>query len=125
MASVIKIVDLINADIRSRNNAERIRGSVSNETERYLLDFSKVKFISRSFADELCNILENYHNVAIMEDTMDSEVKNVYFIVKRSRTTERRRSNTSEEVVRLKNAKEVFNFFCHPIVFLQPSQEKK
>ena len=50
METIIKVIDLLGSDIRSRLNAEKIRNRIDGQT---VVDFSGVKFMSRSFADEL------------------------------------------------------------------------
>ena len=49
MRKIIKIVELIGADIRSRKNANYIRNSIADYTDEVELDFNGVEFISRGF----------------------------------------------------------------------------
>ena len=54
---IIKISALISSDVRSRSNAEIIRSAIDGISDKVILDFSGVSFVSRSFTDELCSIV--------------------------------------------------------------------
>lgn len=64
----IKIKDVLSEDIRLRNNADTIIGMIQN-SKATVLDFSGVKFISRSFADELYSFLENNTSIALINES--------------------------------------------------------
>ena len=65
MGKVIKIAELIGTDVRSRSNAGIIQAEIDGEVNEVIIDFSKVTFVSRSFVDELCNIMEKCNNVKL------------------------------------------------------------
>ena len=65
MGKVIRISELIGTDVRSRSNAEIVQSALDGETGDIILDFSNVTFVSRSFADALCNIMDKASNVSI------------------------------------------------------------
>lgn len=75
----IKIAELISTDIRSRANAEIIKSAIDGIDESITLDFTGVTFISRSFADELYNLLDDYKNISLagMEDFVNSMYETV------------------------------------------------
>ncbi len=50
MRRVIKIAELIGADIRSRKKADHIRNSIADYVDEIEFDFNGVEFISRAFA---------------------------------------------------------------------------
>lgn len=58
MMKTIKLAETISTDIRSRKNAEILKDIITPEQD-ITLDFAGVTFISRSFADELCDIIEH------------------------------------------------------------------
>lgn len=66
----IHIKSLLGTEIRSRmTNGDRIRNEIRKAgTPAILLDFSEVQFVSRSFADELCMILDEHPNIKIFGD---------------------------------------------------------
>lgn len=68
---VIEMAKIISTDIRSRSNAKIIRTAIYGVSEPITLDFSRVSFISRSFADELCNIIDEYNGLLSLSNTSD------------------------------------------------------
>ncbi len=97
MKKVIKIVELIGSDIRSRQNADYIRNSIANFDGIVELDFNGVEFISRSFADEIYTIVkENRDNVALKN--MKGIVDSMMAVVSESRTHERVRKTENANI---------------------------
>lgn len=69
MEKSISIKELIGSEVRSRSNAEKIRDAIKKDSDFNLLDFSGVTFVSRSFADELCIILDENANLRLVNET--------------------------------------------------------
>lgn len=65
MDKIFKISELISTDIRSRANANIIRSVIDGIDEKIVLNFEGVSFISRSFTDELYNVLEEHKNISL------------------------------------------------------------
>jgi len=65
MNTILKIADLISTDIRSRANADIIRSAIDGIKEDIILDFSGVIFASRSFTDELYNVMKENKNISL------------------------------------------------------------
>lgn len=66
MEKIIVISELIRGELRSRTEAKKIYTKVLElNTQRLCIDFANVRFMSRSFADELCNILESLEKTGI------------------------------------------------------------
>jgi hypothetical protein len=66
MDKILKISKLISTDIRSRANAEIIRAVVDGIEENVILDFRGVTFVSRSFTDELYNVMCEHKNIELV-----------------------------------------------------------
>ena len=85
---IIKISTLISSDVRSRSNAEIIRSAIDGISDKIILDFSGVSFVSRSFTDELCSIVEHCKNITIdminMSEIVKTMIEAVENIVKNS-----------------------------------------
>ena len=62
MGNVLLISELIGTNVRSRSNAGIIQAVIDGVKEGVTLDFREVTFVSRSFADELCNIMDDNKN---------------------------------------------------------------
>lgn len=92
MKRIIKIVELIGSDIRSRKNADHIRNSIADFDGAVELEFIGVEFISRAFADEVYTIVkENKDNVVLRN--MEGSVGSMMSVVSESRTHKRIRKN--------------------------------
>lgn len=79
----LNIKSILGSDIRVRSRIFEIVSQM-NERANYLLDFSGVEFISRSFADELITMTENANNkISIINTTQ--EVSDLLRVVKLGR----------------------------------------
>ncbi|MEA4995394.1 MAG: DUF4325 domain-containing protein [Petrimonas sp.] len=88
MRRIVRIAELIGADIRSRQNADHIRNSIAGCAGKVELDFDGVEFISRAFADEVYTIVkENRDNVVLIN--MEGIVGSMMSVVSDSRTHKR------------------------------------
>lgn len=96
---VIKISVLISSDVRSRSNAEIVRNAMMKMSDKVILDFSGVSFVSRSFSDELCSIVDDFQNLTIKMVNMSDMVKNMIEIVEKGRKNRRIRIN-DDSVIR-------------------------
>lgn len=60
MASTINLYNIFGSEIRSRSNADILRQSAA-DLNNAIMDLTGITFISRSFADEMCNLIETHH----------------------------------------------------------------
>lgn len=78
METLIKMSELIGSELRSRTEAKKIHNSISLvRNGKIIISFSGVTFISRSFADEFCGIIENVKlskNIEIVDKCNNVEV---------------------------------------------------
>lgn len=95
---IIKISALISSDVRSRSNAEIIRSAIDGISDKVILDFSGVSFVSRSFTDELCSIVEHCKNITIDMANMSEIVKTMIEAVKKGRKNRRVRIKDDSEI---------------------------
>lgn len=109
MVKVIKISELISTDIRSRANANIIRSVVDGFEGKVVLDFNGVDFISRSFTDELYNVLEEQQNISL-ENTSEM-VKAMLDAVGSSRKN-KRNINSYSDVKEFDNFAELSSFLA-------------
>lgn len=82
---IINIGLTIGNDIRTRARINEI-SSLMRLGVFYVLDFSLVDFISRSFADELINLMEDSNNRISVIGT-NKEIESMIAIVKNGRNT--------------------------------------
>ena len=57
MKQTIKLYDIYHADLFSRAKASILAEMISPEADTVILDFEGITFMSRSFTDELYNIV--------------------------------------------------------------------
>ena len=107
---VIKISVLISSDVRSRSNAEIVRNAMMKMSYRVIIDFSGVSFVSRSFSDELCSIIEHFQNIEIKLINMSDIVKNMIEIVEKSRGKKRVRVDDSSTIMEFDDIESLLKF---------------
>lgn len=97
--AIINVRSLIGADIRSRSNGalieERVAGSSADC--RVVLDFEGVDYISRSFADELCELAGKWGGRLELRG-MAGAVGTMYETVLASRGRKRVRGAAADEI---------------------------
>lgn len=96
MENTLKISELIGEDIRSRANAEIIKAVIDGEEGKWNFDFSGVTFVSRSFTDELCAMLEAHPDIAVVN--ADEFVRTMIDIVSKGRKHKRVRREDNATV---------------------------
>ena len=97
MGKIIKVAELISSDVRSRSNADKIRNEMIISSQDVILDFIGVIFISRSFTDELFNIIEEF-KIEVKLINMSNIVKSMTDAVKSGRNKKRVRKEDNSEI---------------------------
>ena len=105
METIIKVIDLLGSDIRSRLNAENIRNRIDGQP---VVDFSGVKFMSRSFADELYNICHG--NPLVRLEGMSEFVHSMYNTVSDGRQRKRVRKEDNGEILKFDKVESLSEF---------------
>lgn len=108
MNDIIKLYDLLGAEIRSRSNAEILKEAISNYSEP-IVDLNGVSFISRSFADELC-IMTEKHIVRLCN--ANGIVKNMLSAVSESRKGKRVREIDNSQIKEFDDMKSLSDFLA-------------
>lgn len=108
MEKMININSLIGTEVRSRTNAEKVRAALKSDTEVLIIDFSGVTFVSRSFADELCNIMDEDKRIKLSGE--NPFVRKMIDIVLASRKRVRVRNGNEDEIVTLSTMDALSNF---------------
>lgn len=94
--------------ILSRINFRKICSEISDST---VLDFKGIVFITRSVADELCELIER--NKKITVTGMNPIVSQMYQIVRISRTTPRQHELSEGLITYCKDMEDVKRLFTH------------
>ncbi len=110
MKRLIPISKNIGSDLRTRSFFRRdLEKLIKPFDGDVTVDFKGVDFISRSVADEICNLLEDYPLLDIVG--MSGDVEMMYGIVANGRTKPREYPKMNVKVYHLKNMKELSDFF--------------
>lgn len=108
----MKIAELVSSDIRSRANASIIRATLDGINENVTLDFDGVEFVSRSFADELYEIMKEYDNISI-KNTSDI-VKSMMDAVVSGRKSKRKFNEDNSEIREFDDMNSLSSFLLQP-----------
>ena len=104
----IIIKDIIGEEARSRKTAKLLLERMNGGRD-FIFDMNGVKFISRSFADELCNIQEEVGE--IMFTNTSDEVSKMLAVVKTGRSQARQRKESDTETCTLTDMDSLYRFF--------------
>lgn len=91
----IIIRSLLGSELRSRASVSRIKECLKDDSQ-FDLDMTGVEFMSRSFADELCELLKKYD---FCLSNMSSFVSDMFGIVKNGRDKVRIRNTENQEII--------------------------
>ena len=102
MNTMLKIADLISTDIRSRANADIIRSAIDG--------IKGVIFVSRSFTDELYNVMEENKNVSLVN--MSNFVKSMLEAVTNGRNSKRVFRQSESEIKEFEDMSSLSSFLA-------------
>jgi uncharacterized protein (DUF1330 family) len=100
MKQIINIFDIFGADLCTRSKASELIDCINTQADCLVLDFDKVTFISRSFADELYNIIESVNNQNVSYLNRNSIIEHTMQVVENGRKTERKRGIPKAEMLK-------------------------
>lgn len=110
MNTILKIAELISTDIRSRANANIIRSAIDGIKEGITLDFSGVIFISRSFTDELYNVMGEHKNITVVNTS--NIVKSMIDAVTKGRNSKRVFKENDSEIKQFDDMNSLSSFLA-------------
>ncbi len=108
MDKIFKVAELISTDIRSRANVNIIRSAIDGINKNIVLDFTNVAFMSRSFTDELYNLISEHTNVSL--SNMNDIVLSMYEAVVQGRKSKRIFESESSEIKEFNDMKSLESF---------------
>ena len=109
MKKTIDISVVIGTDIRTRSRIRQLTDIITQEST-YVIDFSKVEFISRSFADELVSLIDNSAGRVVCAN-MPEHIKQLLIIVRRNRNVHTSVQDVKGDVIKLKTKEQMEAFF--------------
>ena len=105
----IDISELLSNDIRSRANANIIRSAIDGAAD-VVLDFAGVVFVSRSFMDEIYNVVAEHKDIKL--ENMSNFVETMYDAVKHGRQSKRILPSNDSEIKVLTDLNSLETFFA-------------
>lgn len=109
MKKTIDISVVIGVDIRTRSRIRQLADLITLE-DSYDVDFSKVEFISRSFADEFVSFVGNSAG-RVNCVNMPEHIKQLLSIVRRNRNVHTSAQPSKGDVVKLETKEQMEAFF--------------
>ena len=110
MKQTIKLYDIYSADLFTRSSASELRSSIDEKADEVTLDFEGVSFMSRSFADEVCNIIDDIPSKAFTFINQNEDVATMMTKVRESRHRERIRGVGNAKIYEFKDLESLSAF---------------
>lgn len=99
MEQIIKLKNIFTSDLYTRSRATELRVRVQDDVNIVILDFDGVKFMSRSFTDEICNIMDDMKNKEFIFVNQNKDIKAMTTKVKEGRNRERIRGIDNAKIL--------------------------
>lgn len=90
MTQTIRLFDIYCADLFSRAKAAQLAKYVHSDADSVVLDFTDINFMSRSFTDELYNVISEQAPRTFTFTGQNQDIAMMMSIVSDSRSRERR-----------------------------------
>jgi len=110
MRLTIKLRDIYSADLYTRSRASELRARINEQAKEVVLDFEQIGFMSRSFADELCNIMDDMKQVDFSFINRNSDVTAMMTKVAENRNRERKRGVSTARMMEFKDMNSLSEF---------------
>lgn len=110
MTQTIRLKDIYAADLYTRSRASELRSCINDQADEIVLDFDHVGFMSRSFADELNNIIDDMKNVRFVFVNRCSDIETMMNRVSEGRRRERKRGVGNAKMYEFEDMESLSNF---------------
>lgn len=109
MKQSIKLFNIFGGDLFSRAKANDLLNVINQDSDEITLDFSEINFMSRSFTDELFNIIESIEQTIEFKNC-NSDIQAMLQIVSDGREHERNLGITHPTMYKFNNKSELVDF---------------
>lgn len=110
MKQTIKLKNIYNADLFSRSRAAELLPYIKANVNEVVMDFEGINFISRSFADELCNIIDDNKDKKFSFSGQIEEVRTMISMVQEGRRQERKRGIAHAKMYEFSNMEKLSSY---------------
>ncbi|MBO4813854.1 MAG: DUF4325 domain-containing protein [Muribaculaceae bacterium] len=108
MKQIILFKDFTLGDLSSRQSARELSEKILPDADVVILDFNGIEFMSRSYADELFNVVSALKQYEVVNPC--DEVKTMIETVFRKRLEDKENGVTSPKMYRFNNIEELSAF---------------
>ena len=110
MKQTIRLQDIYNADLYTRSRASELRACIKEDADEVTLDFEGIGFMSRSFADEVCNIIDDLRDKTFTFTGQNDDVATMMTKVRDGRSRERKRGVGNAKMYEFKDMESLSKF---------------
>lgn len=110
MIQTIKLNTIYSSDLYTRSRASELRTCIDKEATEVVLDFEGIGFMSRSFADEVCNIMDDNKNIKFEFINRNADVEAMLNKVAEGRSQERKRGICNATIHKFENMESLSEF---------------
>ena len=110
MKQIIRLKSVYSADLYTRSRASELRSCINPAAVEVVLDFEGIGFMSRSFADELCNIMDDCKDVKFDYVNRNSDIEAMMTKVSDSRSQERKRGISNAKMYEFDDMKSLSDY---------------
>ena len=110
MKQAIRLKDIYSDDLYTRSRASELRSCINDHAKVVVLDFEGINFISRSFSDELCNIMDYAKDIKFEFINRSDEIEAMMTKVIEGRSQERKRGVSNAKIYRFEDMESLSEF---------------
>ena len=110
MKQTIRLQDIYSADLYTRSRASELRTCINDKADEVTFDFEGIGFMSRSFADEVCNIIDDMNDKTFTLVNQNEDVSTMMTKVREGRSRERKRGVGNAKMYEFKDMKSLEEF---------------
>ena len=110
MKQTIKLNTIYSADLYTRSRASELRACINEEVTEVTLDFEGIGFMSRSFADEVCNIIDDNKSIKFEFINRNADVEAMMNKVAEGRSQERKRGISNAKMYEFEDMESLSKF---------------
>lgn len=110
MKQIIKLNTIYSADLYTRSRASELRSCINEEATEVTLDFEGIGFMSRSFADEVCNIVDDNKTIKFEFINRNADIEKMMDKVAEGRSQERKRGISNAKIHKFEDMESLSEF---------------
>ncbi len=110
MKQLIRLQDIYSADLYTRSRASELRSCINDEADEVTLDFEGIGFMSRSFTDEVCNIVDDMNDKSFTFVNQNNDVAMMMTKVSEGRSRERKRGVGTPKMYEFKDMESLSDY---------------